>query len=50
MPNNILRILLNQDRGLVGEMKLNLYEIDLLAVPMNLKRWSAFTKLREMFK
>lgn len=50
MPNSILRTILNKDRGLLGELQLDMYEIKLLEVPFNLRNWSRFTKLRELFK
>lgn len=51
MPNNILQILLNKERGMLGELSLDLYETNLLAYPyQGLKDWSKFVKLRNLFK
>ncbi|HTE48957.1 MAG TPA: hypothetical protein VK675_03565 [Candidatus Paceibacterota bacterium] len=51
MDNEIMKLLLknSEERGLVGEMQLDLYELQLLAYPLNMQRWSYFRKLRELF-
>jgi len=52
MPNKILKIVLNKNRGLVGEMQLDLYELDLLKFPspFALRNSLKFNRLRQLFK
>ena len=58
MPNEILKLLLKskEERGLLGELRLDLYEAELLQEPFALYKygtfstpWSKFVKLRKLF-
>ena len=50
MPNNILRLILEKDRGMLGELSLDLYEMQLLRYPLALEAWRKFTHLRNLFQ
>ena len=51
MYNWVLKIVLDKNRGMIGELALDLYEQNLLAYPYSgLKDWSRFAKLRNLFK
>jgi len=49
MPNEILKILIKKNKNVVDDIKLDLYEVELLSQPLITRSWSKFVRLRKLF-